>query len=154
MTECLKEKCCGYSKEAQLTTLCWALASVYQTLLYIMKHSQREERENTPTGFAATLTPMTGTAVTLNPATGAVCTPTVVAGAVVAPTPMTGTANEPKNKPLPVSVAPIHKRKSWKRKSPYLVRDEEDSPKSEQKEEAFCPTSEEEHYFEVGPSRE
>jgi len=29
MIEYLKEQCCGYSREGQLTTLCWALATVY-----------------------------------------------------------------------------------------------------------------------------
>ncbi|KAK4826026.1 hypothetical protein QYF61_003847 [Mycteria americana] len=75
----------------------------------------------------ATPTPMTGIAVTPTPATGTVATQT----------PATGTAAEPESQPVPVSVAPIHKRKSWKRKSARLVRDEEASPKREQEEEAL-----------------
>ncbi|KAK4827542.1 hypothetical protein QYF61_018886 [Mycteria americana] len=52
--ECLeKKKCCGYSKEAQLTAPCWALASIYQTLLDIMQHTQGKERENIPTDTMA-----------------------------------------------------------------------------------------------------
>ncbi|KAK4806940.1 hypothetical protein QYF61_027307 [Mycteria americana] len=55
--ECLKKNRHGYSKEAQLTTLCWALASIYQTLLDIMQHPQGEERvsgsENVPTDTMA-----------------------------------------------------------------------------------------------------
>ncbi|KAK4824369.1 hypothetical protein QYF61_014029 [Mycteria americana] len=69
------------------------------------------------TGTAATQTPATGTAVTQTPATGA--------------------AAEPENQPVPVSVTPIHKKKSWKRKSAHLVRDEEASPKREQEEETL-----------------
>jgi len=49
MFEKKKKKCHGYSEETQLTALCWALASIYQTLLNIMQHPQGEERENIPT---------------------------------------------------------------------------------------------------------
>ncbi|PKU35009.1 ubiquitin carboxyl-terminal hydrolase 4 [Limosa lapponica baueri] len=51
--ECLKKRRSGYSKVAQLATLCWALASIYQTLLDIMQHPQGEERENIPTDTMA-----------------------------------------------------------------------------------------------------
>ena len=36
------------------TQLCWALATVYQTLLGIMQHPEGEQRENKPTGSADT----------------------------------------------------------------------------------------------------
>ena len=52
--EYLKGKCCGYSKEAQLIALCWALASIYQTLLDTVQRPQGEGRENRPTDPAAT----------------------------------------------------------------------------------------------------
>ncbi|GAB0208753.1 hypothetical protein GRJ2_003341000 [Grus japonensis] len=61
VVEYLKGKCCGYSKETQLTALCWALATIYQTLLDSRQHHQGEERENRPTGTAATQTPATDT---------------------------------------------------------------------------------------------
>ena len=53
--DCLKKKkkCCGYSREAQLTALGWALANIYRTLLNIMQHPQREERGNIPTDTMA-----------------------------------------------------------------------------------------------------
>ena len=62
VTEYLKGKCCGYSKEAQLIALCWALASIYQTLLDIMQHPQGEGTENRPIGTVATPALATGTA--------------------------------------------------------------------------------------------
>lgn len=51
----MKEKYCSYSKEAQLTTLCWTLASIYQTLLSIMQHLQGKGRGNRQTGAVAKL---------------------------------------------------------------------------------------------------
>ncbi|GAB0208349.1 mitochondrial enolase superfamily member 1 [Grus japonensis] len=48
VVEYLKGKCCGYSKEAQLTALCWALATIYQILLDSRQCHQGEERENRP----------------------------------------------------------------------------------------------------------
>ncbi|XP_042655671.1 ubiquitin carboxyl-terminal hydrolase 4 isoform X3 [Tyto alba] len=63
--ECLKRKCFGSSKSAQLSTLCWALASIYRTLLNTMQHPQGEGRENRPTGTVATQTLVTGTAAEL-----------------------------------------------------------------------------------------
>ncbi|KAK4828889.1 hypothetical protein QYF61_001447 [Mycteria americana] len=46
--------------------------------------------------------------------TGTAATPTTVTGIVTTPAPATGTAAEPGNQPMPVSVRPIHKKKSWK----------------------------------------
>ncbi|GAB0203714.1 ubiquitin carboxyl-terminal hydrolase 4 [Grus japonensis] len=115
VTEYLKGKCCGYSKETQLTALCWALATIYQTLLDSRQHHQGEERDNRPTSMATTPTPATGTVATQ--------------------TPMTGTAGEPKDQPIPVSVAPIHKKK-YTRKSVCLVKDDDEpGPSREQEEE-------------------
>ncbi|GAB0209297.1 hypothetical protein GRJ2_003395400 [Grus japonensis] len=103
IVEYLKEKCCGYSKETQLTALCWALATIYQTLLDSRQH--HPEGESGPTGTAATQAPATGTVA------------------------------EPKDQPIPVSVAPIHKKK-YTRKSVRLVKDDDESgPSREQEEE-------------------
>ncbi|GAB0208118.1 hypothetical protein GRJ2_003277500 [Grus japonensis] len=115
MVEYLKEKCCGYSKEAQLIALCWALATIYQTLLDSRQHHLGGERESRPTGTADTQAPTTGPAA--------------------AQTPATGTVAEPNNQPIPVSVAPIHKKK-YTRKSVHLVRDDDEpGPSREQEEE-------------------
>ncbi|MCQ4187479.1 hypothetical protein FK515_28195, partial [Klebsiella pneumoniae] len=54
--EYLKEKCHSYSKEAKLTALCWALASIYQTLLNV-QHPQEEGRKNQPTDTLRLLQP-------------------------------------------------------------------------------------------------
>ncbi|GAB0208328.1 hypothetical protein GRJ2_003298500 [Grus japonensis] len=113
--EYLKGKCCGYSKEAQLIALCWALASIYQTLLDSRQCPQGEERENRPTGTATTPTPMTGTVATQ--------------------TPVTGTAGEPKKQPVLVSVAPIHKNKYTKKSVHSAKDDDEPGPSREQEEE-------------------
>ncbi|GAB0195128.1 hypothetical protein GRJ2_001978100 [Grus japonensis] len=102
MVEYLKGKCCGDSKETQLTALCWALATIYQTLLESRQH--HPEGESRPTGTAA------------------------------AQTPATGTVAEPKDQPIPVSVAPIHKKK-YTRKSVRLVKDDDESGPSREQEE-------------------
>ncbi|KAK4806240.1 hypothetical protein QYF61_013384 [Mycteria americana] len=49
--------------------------------------------------------------------------------------PATGTAAEPGNEPMPVSVAPIHKKKSWRRKSARLEREDEGAGPSQGGEE-------------------
>ena len=56
-------------------------------------------------------------------------------GVAATPTPATGTAAEPENQPMPVSVAPIHKKKCWKRKSARLVRNDEKAGQSQGEEE-------------------
>ncbi|GAB0189163.1 hypothetical protein GRJ2_001381600 [Grus japonensis] len=105
VVEYLKGKCCGDSKETQLPALCWALATIYPTLLDNRQHHQGGERESGPTGPAATRAPATGTIA------------------------------EPKDQPIPVSVAPIHKKK-YTRKSVRLVRDDDElGPSREQEEE-------------------
>ncbi|GAB0189115.1 hypothetical protein GRJ2_001376800 [Grus japonensis] len=103
MVEHLKGKCSGDSKETQLNALCWALATIYPTLLDSRQH--HPEGESGPTGTAATQTPATGTAA------------------------------EPKDQPISVSVAPIHKKK-YTKKLVRLVRDDnEPGPSREQEEE-------------------
>ncbi|GAB0208007.1 ubiquitin carboxyl-terminal hydrolase 4 [Grus japonensis] len=115
MVDYLKEKCCGDSKETQLTALSWALATIYQTLLDSRQRHPEGERENRPTGTVDTQTPATGPAAAQAPATGTVA--------------------EPKDQPIPVSVAPIHKKK-YTRKSVGLVQeDDEPGPSREQEEE-------------------
>jgi len=113
VTEHLKGKCCRYSRKAQCTALCWALASIYQALLDTMQHPQGEERENRPASTVATPTRVPSTVTTPTPVIGTVATPTLV----------TGTAAEPENQPMPVSVAPIQKKKCTK-KSVHPVRDD------------------------------
>ncbi|GAB0205734.1 ubiquitin carboxyl-terminal hydrolase 4 [Grus japonensis] len=123
MVEYLKGKCCGDSKETQLTALCWALATICQTLLESRQH--HPERESGPTGPAATQAPATGPAAAQAPATGPAATQT----------PATGTVAEPKDQPIPVSVTPIHKKK-YTRKLVRLVKDDDEpGPSREQEEE-------------------
>ncbi|GAB0205083.1 hypothetical protein GRJ2_002973900 [Grus japonensis] len=82
-----------------------ALATIYPTLLDSRQHHPEGERESGPTGTAATQTPATGTVA------------------------------EPKDQPIPVSVAPVHKKK-YTRKSVRLVKDDDEpGPSPEQEEE-------------------
>ncbi|KAK4806891.1 hypothetical protein QYF61_012613 [Mycteria americana] len=53
----------------------------------------------------------------------------------VTPTPATGTVAEQENQPVLVSVAPIHKKKSWRRKSAPLEREDERAVPSQGEEE-------------------
>ncbi|GAB0189364.1 hypothetical protein GRJ2_001401700 [Grus japonensis] len=122
MVEYLKGKCCGDSKETQLTALCWALATIYQTLLESRQH--HPEGESRPTGPAAAQAPAAGPAAAQTPATSTAATQT----------PATGTVAEPKDQPIPVSVAPIHKKK-YTRKSVRLVKDDDESGPSREQEE-------------------
>ncbi|GAB0209792.1 protein NYNRIN-like [Grus japonensis] len=105
VVEYLKGKCCGYSKEAQLTALCWALATIYQTLLNSRQHPQGEERENRLTYTVATQMLLTGTAA------------------------------ERKKQPVLVSVAPIQKKKYTKKSDCLVRDDDEPGPSREQEEE-------------------
>ncbi|GAB0192637.1 hypothetical protein GRJ2_001729100 [Grus japonensis] len=123
MVEYLKGKCCGDSKETQLTALCWALATIYQTLLESRQH--HPEGESRPTGPAAAQAPAAGPAAAQTPATGTAATQT----------PATGTVAEPKDQPIPVSVAPIHKKK-YTRKLVRLVKDDDESGPSREQEES------------------
>ncbi|GAB0208033.1 hypothetical protein GRJ2_003269000 [Grus japonensis] len=104
MVDYLKEKCCGDSKETQLTALCWALATIYQTLLDSRQRHPEGERENRPTGTVDTQAPATGTVA------------------------------EPKDQPTPVSVAPIHKKKYTRKLVRLVKDDDEPGPSREQEE--------------------
>ncbi|KAK4818034.1 hypothetical protein QYF61_004158 [Mycteria americana] len=135
------EKVCshpGNSRETQITARCWGLAHAYRALFSTLQYPQGEEKVSGSDGK------MTGTAAT----------PTLATGTVATPIPATGTAAEPENQPLPVSVAPIHKKNSWKGKSARLERDEEGPPKREQEEEASCPASKEADCCKAGPLQE
>ncbi|GAB0199239.1 hypothetical protein GRJ2_002389300 [Grus japonensis] len=130
MVEYLKGKCCGDSKETQLTALCWALATIYQTLLDSRQH--HPEGESGSSGPAAAQAPATAPAT--GPATGTAAAQTPTTGTAAAQTPTTGTIAEPKDQPIPVSVAPIHKKK-YTRKSVRLVRDDDEPGTSREQEE-------------------
>ena len=95
------------------------------------------------TGTAATLIPMTSTVATQTPATGTVATQTLVTATAATLIPMTSTAAtqtpatgtvatqtlamddaaELENQPVPISIAPIQKRK-YTKKSVCLAKDE------------------------------
>ena len=78
------------------------------------------------TATAATLIPMTSTAANQTPATGTVATQTLAMD----------DAAELENQPVPISIAPVQKRK-YTKKSVRLVKDEgEAGPSREQEEEA------------------
>ncbi|GAB0188479.1 hypothetical protein GRJ2_001313200 [Grus japonensis] len=105
VVEYLKGECCGYSKEAQLTALCWALATLYQSLLDRRQHHHGGEGESRATGTAATKTPVAGT------------------------------APERRKQPMLVSVNPIHKKKYTKKSVCLVRDDDEPGPSQEQEEE-------------------
>ena len=50
-------------------------------------------------------------------------------GTAATPTPATGTAAEPENQPVPISVAPIQKKK-YTKESVLLARDEDETGSS------------------------
>lgn len=54
--EYLKEKCCGNSREVQSYAMCWALATVYQTVLHTRQHSQGEKEQGRARGTMGTPT--------------------------------------------------------------------------------------------------
>ncbi|KAK4811031.1 hypothetical protein QYF61_015735 [Mycteria americana] len=119
----LEKVCCHpeNSKEIQITATCWGMAHAYRSMLKTIQNPQGEEKvsgfDNKATGTAATPAPA---------ATGTAATPTA---------PATDTAVEPGNQPVSVPVAPIHKKKSWKRKSARLERKDETAGPSQGKEE-------------------
>ncbi|KAK4806777.1 hypothetical protein QYF61_005573 [Mycteria americana] len=110
--------------------MCWALAHAYQALFNTIQNPQGEEKvsgsDDKVTGTAATPTPVTGTAATPTPS---------VTDTAVAPFPTTGTVAETGNQLMHVSVAPTHKKKSWKRKSAPLEREDEKAGPSQREEE-------------------
>ncbi|PKU38001.1 ubiquitin carboxyl-terminal hydrolase 4 [Limosa lapponica baueri] len=77
--EYLKGKCSGCSREAQLTTLCWGLASIHQTLLNTVQHPQEKERETRPTGSVTTATSVAAPTPGLDTAADTATIPTALA---------------------------------------------------------------------------
>ncbi|KAK4806450.1 hypothetical protein QYF61_021342 [Mycteria americana] len=130
--------------------MCWRLAHAYRALFNTIQNPQGSGDKVTGT-VAAPVTPATGTAaVPITPATGtAVALITPATGTAAAPAlPVTGTATaaapdssvistavQTENQPVSVSVAPIHKKKSWKRKSARLEREDEGAGPSQREEE-------------------
>ena len=113
LVEYLDKVCChpGNSREMQIIATCWGLAHAYRALFNTIQCPQREEK------VSGSDSKTTCNAATQTWATGPVA--------------------EPKNQPVPVSVAPVHKKKFWKRKSARLVREEEASSKREPEEELY-----------------
>jgi len=60
-------------------------------------------------------------------------------GRVVAPIPVTRPTVQPENQPVPVSFAPISKRKKWQEKSDHLVRREIPTKTEEDEDEKGPP---------------
>ncbi|KAK4822213.1 hypothetical protein QYF61_011854 [Mycteria americana] len=87
------------------------------------------------TGTAVTPTPTTGTVATQTAVTGTAATPIPATGIAATPAQATGTAAEPGNQPVLLSIASIHRRKSWKRKSARLKREDERAGPSQGEEE-------------------
>lgn len=111
LRECFKKICPdpGNDRDLQLTSLCWSLACIYQTLLNSIQHLQEEDN-----------------------ASGS--DPTPVTGTVASPTPTKNTAAEPRNPPMPVSVTLTQKPKQWMQKSAYLVREETSTNEGQEEE--------------------
>ncbi|KAK4821708.1 LOW QUALITY PROTEIN: hypothetical protein QYF61_027780 [Mycteria americana] len=86
----LEKVCChpGNSRETQITAMCWGLAHAYRALFNTIQYPQGEEKVSGSDNKTA----------------GTAATPTLAAGNVA----------EPEKQPVLVSVAPIHKKKSWK----------------------------------------
>ncbi|KAK4806769.1 hypothetical protein QYF61_005565 [Mycteria americana] len=153
------------SREIEITAMCWGLAHAYRSLCNTIQNPQGEEKvsgsddkttDNTATpapaatstvvapdpaatGTAAILAlPETGTAVTLAPAmtsTAATPAPPVTATVGYSRPPATDNAVQSVNKLLSVSLAPIHKKKYWKRKSARSEREDEKAGPSQREEE-------------------
>ncbi|GAB0209116.1 mitochondrial enolase superfamily member 1 [Grus japonensis] len=84
--------------------LCWALDSIYQTLLDSRQRHQGKERENRATSTVDIPTPTTDTMATQTHATDT----------VAAQTPVTGTVAEPKTNPFRHQL-PLHTRRNTQR---------------------------------------
>ncbi|KAK4807067.1 hypothetical protein QYF61_018408 [Mycteria americana] len=119
LVEYLEKVCCdsGNSKEIQITAMCWGLAHAYRALFNATQNPQGSGDKTTGTA-AAPITPATGTAAAAAPNNS-----------------VTSIAVQTGNEPLSVSVAPIHKKKSWKRKSARLEREDEGAEPSQGEEE-------------------
>ncbi|KAK4806846.1 hypothetical protein QYF61_012567 [Mycteria americana] len=149
----------GNSKETQITAMCWGLAHAYRALSNTIQNPQGSGDKMTgtaatpappATGTAAALVPpATGTAAAPAPpatstvaapapaatGTAAIPSPPVTGTAVTPAAPATDDAVQPGNQPMSVSVAPIHKKKYWKRKSARLEREHEGAGPSQGEEE-------------------
>ncbi|KAK4826862.1 hypothetical protein QYF61_011899 [Mycteria americana] len=141
LVEYLEKVCCdsGNSKEIQITAMCWGLAHAYQALFNATQNPQGSGDKTTGTA-AAPAPPVTGTAAVPIPlATGTVAAPappaTGTAAAAAPDNSVTSIAVQTENQPVSVSVAPIHKKKSWKRKSARLEREDEGAGPSQGEEE-------------------
>ncbi|KAK4832218.1 hypothetical protein QYF61_021065 [Mycteria americana] len=112
LVEYLEKVCChpGNSREIQITVMCWGLAHAYQALFNTIRNPQGEEK------VSGSDDKMTDTTATPAPAP-------------------TDNVVEPGNQPISVSVAPIHKKKYWKRKSACLEREDEKAGPSQREEE-------------------
>ncbi|KAK4811230.1 hypothetical protein QYF61_022127 [Mycteria americana] len=119
--------------------MCWGLAHAYRALFNIIQNPQGSGDKVTGTA-AAPITPATGTAAALiTPVTGTAAAPALpVTGTATAAAPdnsVTSIAVQTENQPVSVSVAPIHKKKSWKQKSACLEREDERAGPSQGEEE-------------------
>ncbi|KAK4819197.1 hypothetical protein QYF61_026813 [Mycteria americana] len=134
--------------------MCWGLAHAHRALFNTIQNTHRSGDKMTGTAAtaappatgtaAAPTTPVTGpVAVPITPATGTVAAPAppvtgTAAAAAAAAAPdnsVTSTAVQTENQPVSVSVAPIHKTKSWKQKSARLEREDERAGPSQGEEE-------------------
>ncbi|KAK4828266.1 LOW QUALITY PROTEIN: hypothetical protein QYF61_024931 [Mycteria americana] len=97
--------------------MCWGLAHAYRALFNTTRNPQGSGDKTT--GAAA---------VPIPPATG-------TAAAAALDNSVTSIAVQTGNEPVSVSVAPIHKKKSWKRKSARLEREDERAGPSQGEEE-------------------
>ncbi|KAK4806862.1 hypothetical protein QYF61_012583 [Mycteria americana] len=117
--------------------MCWGLAHAYRALFNTIQNPQGSGDKMT--GTAATpIPPATGTAVTPAPpvtSTAAIAAPPCKRHCGHSSPPATDNAVQPGNQPVSVSVAPIHKKKSWKRKSARLERENEKPGPSQGEEE-------------------
>ncbi|KAK4810743.1 hypothetical protein QYF61_007717 [Mycteria americana] len=119
LVEYLEKVCCdsGNSKEIQITAMCWGLAHAYRALFNATQNPQGSGDKTTGTA-AVPIPPATGTAAAAAPNNS-----------------VTSIAVQTGNEPVSVSVAPIHKKKSWKRKSARLEREDEGAGPSQREEE-------------------
>ncbi|KAK4807136.1 hypothetical protein QYF61_018477 [Mycteria americana] len=136
------EKVCRHPancREIQITAMCWGLAHAYRALFNATQNPQGSGGKTTGT-VVAPAPPATGTAAApIPPATGTPAVPippaTGTAAAAAPNNSVTSIAVQTGNEPVSVSVAPIHKKKSWKRKSARLEREDEGAGPSQGEEE-------------------
>ncbi|XP_061222790.1 uncharacterized protein LOC133219470 [Neopsephotus bourkii] len=124
----LNEECChsGYTREGQIMATCWGLTYGYRALFNTIQHLQEEknvpESEGKATVSAATpaasteATPATATTATPTPVTITVATQTLTTDTAATPTTVIITAAKPEDQFVPISVAPLHRGKSKKKR--------------------------------------